>query len=117
MNLQTGEYPIIMRRKTRVITKSEYLAVWNPPFDSEKITHWFSFVSTARFGNYGVGVNETYTSLMFWTQTSTPFRDIYSNPTFRLVFDHRTWAPHSWVDVMISAKSYQKSVIIKNGNC
>ena len=114
MYLRSGEDLMVLRQKTRMITKSEeylwrlYSAVYNKKGTKINVG------STLYFVKYPT---ETHMKLMVSTQVHTPFTDIYSNPKFRLVFDHRTRAPHSWVDVMISAKSHEKSEIIKSGNC
>ena len=66
---------------------------------------------TSDYFNYQLRTN--YYKVRITTEAHTPF--FWTGPSFGLVFDHRTPAPQSWVDVMISAKSVEKSYI--NGNC
>ena len=49
----------------------------------------------------------SYHKVRISTEAQTPF--LSSGPKFHLTFDHRTRAPQSWVDVMISRKSEENS--------
>ena len=106
---------MVLHQKTWMITKSEYLWKWNSAVYDKKAE--CIDIGSERKGSFGRNINEQYMKLMVSTSVHTPFKGLYSNPTFHLIFDHQTWAPHSWVDVMISAKSNQKSEINKSGNC
>ena len=55
----------------------------------------------------------TYVRLKIGTEADTPF--ISFGPLFKIIFDHRTSSPQSWVDVMISTYLKQKS--LTSGNC
>ena len=61
---------------------------------------------------YNYKLRTNYNKVRITTEVHTPF--FWTGPSFGLVFDHRTPAPHSWVDVMISAESVEKSYT--NGN-
>ena len=116
MYLRAGKEPMYLTRRTRVITKSEYLSVWNPEVYRQP-SIWSPAVSKADFGNKGIArnVKETYTNLIAVTQAHTPFIYPEYSPAFRLVFNHKTSSPQSWVDVIISAKLAQKP--LKYINC
>ena len=111
MIIRAGAEDVIIHRETLLRTTQGYVTMVTAKYLRPRGLANSKEATSNYLYNYKLRTN--YYKVRITTEAHTPF--FWSGPSFGLVFDHRTSAPQSWLDVMISAESVEKSYT--NGNC